>query len=185
MNEKQTEEESLARGCAKRDISAMERLYKEYAAMVFSVCRRYMDNNEDAQDAVHDIMLKVYDKIGGFKYSGPGSLGGWIRRISVNQMLDIIRSRRKSLKTALLENDDYPESPDEEHIDIPFEELYKIIQSLPAAKRTVFNLYCIEGVNHARIGKALGITENTSSSLLSKAKHELASKLNNYLKMKG
>ncbi|MBV6646887.1 MAG: RNA polymerase subunit sigma-70, partial [Cyclobacteriaceae bacterium] len=44
--------------------------------------------------------------------------------------------------------------------------------------RTVFNLYAIEGYNHAEIGKMLKISENTSKSQLSRARKLLQSTLN-------
>ena len=49
-------------------------------------------------------------------------------------------------------------------------EIFDLIVRLPVGYRTVFNLHVIEGMQHAEIGRALGITEGTSKSQLSKAK---------------
>jgi RNA polymerase sigma-70 factor (ECF subfamily) len=49
----------------------------------------------------------------------------------------------------------------------------------------VFNLFCIEGFSHYEISELLGISVNTSTSTLAKAKRLLAAMINNYLeKMK-
>ena len=57
------------------------------------------------------------------------------------------------------------------------EELMKIIESLPAGYRTVFNLFAIEGYNHAEIAEMLGISEGTSKSQLSRARVILQEKI--------
>ncbi|MFT4024331.1 MAG: sigma-70 region 4 domain-containing protein, partial [Flavihumibacter sp.] len=44
------------------------------------------------------------------------------------------------------------------------------IRQLPVGYRTVFNLFEIEGFAHAEIAAALGISEGTSKSQLSKAR---------------
>lgn len=57
------------------------------------------------------------------------------------------------------------------------EEIFKLIESLPAGYRTVFNLYEIEGYPHAEIAQMLGISAGTSKSQLSKAKNMLQRKV--------
>jgi RNA polymerase sigma-70 factor (ECF subfamily) len=49
-------------------------------------------------------------------------------------------------------------------------ELMKMVQSLSAGYRTVFNLYAIEGFTHKEIGEMLGISEGTSKSQMSRAR---------------
>jgi RNA polymerase sigma factor (sigma-70 family) len=57
------------------------------------------------------------------------------------------------------------------------DDLMKLIQSLPAGYRTVFNLYAIEGYAHKEISVMLGINEGTSKSQLARARYLLQSKL--------
>ncbi|WP_367949226.1 RNA polymerase sigma factor [Hymenobacter sp. BRD128] len=57
------------------------------------------------------------------------------------------------------------------------DELLALLQSLPTGYRTVFNLYAIEGYSHPEIAEALGITEGTSKSQLSKARALLQRRL--------
>ena len=52
-------------------------------------------------------------------------------------------------------------------------ELLKLIQKLPMATQTVFNLYVIEGYNHREIGDILGISDGTSKWHLSEARRLL------------
>jgi RNA polymerase sigma-70 factor (ECF subfamily) len=49
----------------------------------------------------------------------------------------------------------------------------KLIQKLPEAYRTVFNLSAIDGYTHEEIGEMLGINPGTSKSNLHKARQKL------------
>jgi RNA polymerase sigma-70 factor (ECF subfamily) len=48
--------------------------------------------------------------------------------------------------------------------------ILNLIAKLPAGYRTVFNLYAIEGFDHAEIGEMLGISESTSRSQFARAR---------------
>jgi RNA polymerase sigma-70 factor (ECF subfamily) len=54
----------------------------------------------------------------------------------------------------------------------------ELICELPAGYRTVFNLYVFEQYGHREIAEALGCSENTSKSQLSKARALLRKKMN-------
>ena len=103
-------------------------------------------------------------------------------------ILAIERIRKEGrLSFSQLNDDIYAaEDPDIDSVkEIPLDELLKMISSLPESKRMVFNLFCIEGFSHYEISELLGISVNTSTSTLAKAKRLLAAMINNYLeKMK-
>src|SRR5947199_141363 len=52
-------------------------------------------------------------------------------------------------------------------------ELLQMVQELPPGYRMVFNLYVFEGLKHREIANLLGISEGTSKSNLSDARHLL------------
>ena len=56
-----------------------------------------------------------------------------------------------------------------------FDEMLLVINQLPAAYRTVFNMYVIDGYKHFEIAKKLDISVGTSKSNLSRAKEKLRS----------
>ena len=61
---------------------------------------------------------------------------------------------------------------------IEFRELVKIIQSLPAMTRTVFNLFVFDGYNHKEISEQLSISEGTSHWHVHQARNILQKKIN-------
>lgn len=61
--------------------------------------------------------------------------------------------------------------------DIGYKELMKLVASLPAGYRTVFNMNVIEGYSHDEIAKALNISAVTSRSQLVRARTMLQNKI--------
>ena len=177
------DELELANACSAGDRNAEDELYRRYAARVYSLCRRYVGDSEDAKDLMQEAMVKSLDKIRFFKYSGKGSLYGWIGRIAINHSLNYInRQRRRMLSLDMMVRDDIPEPNEEDMMRISEETLIILISKLPDMRRAVFNLSCIDGYSHKEIGEMLGISEKGSSSMLAKAKKQLKEEIWNYLR---
>ncbi|MBR5174553.1 MAG: sigma-70 family RNA polymerase sigma factor [Bacteroidales bacterium] len=167
----------------KNKTEGLRLIYTEYADRLFSVCYRYVMDKQEAYDITHETMLKVYDRLPSFKYNGEGSLFRYIARVAINMILDkkkITRRHRGQINEEVWS--DIPEPSVENDLEIPEEALLKMIERLTPVKRSVFNMYCIDGYSHKEIGSLLGISENGSSSILSKAKKELSSMLTEYIK---
>ena len=168
-------EEDLLEGCRKGKASAQRGLYERLAPEMLGVCFRYIKDREEAEHVMIGGIVKVFDKLDQFK--GDGSFEGWVRRIVVNDCLMYIRKNRNmSLQSDIEEVHDDPNlKVIEEQLDA--QDLIKLIEELPVGYRTVFNLYAIEGYNHAEIAKQLEISENTSKSQLSRARKWLQNRL--------
>ena len=174
INKSLTEEE-LLEGCRKGKASAQRGLYDRLAPKMLGVCFRYIKDREEAEHVMIGGLVKVFDKLDQFK--GDGSFEGWVRRIVVNDCLMYIRINRNMTLQSDIEdvNDDPNLKVMEEQLDA--KDLIKLIEELPVGYRTVFNLYAIEGYNHAEIAKQLEISENTSKSQLSRARKWLQNRL--------
>lgn len=175
------EDLELARLCARGDDKARKEMYTRYAGSLYAICIRYVGDRELARDLMHDSMIRIYDTIG--KYRPTGSLKSWMSRVTVNLVIDHMRKERKFLIVPLEgEQEKIPEPSAEEMRTVPKEELIRMISALPEAKRVIFNLFCVEGYSHKDISKMLGIKEKTSSSLLFKAREQLAGNIKDYLR---
>jgi len=169
--QKSLTEETLIKGCRKGDGRAQKHMFERYAPRMLTVCRRYITDNDQAEDVMLVAWVKVFERMQQFK--GEGSFEGWLRRIMVNESLTWLRKNKQMyLHTDLDEADRSPDlSVLENHLEA--EDIMKMVQQLPAGYRTVFNLYAIEGYSHKEIAKTLDITENTSKSQLSRARTHL------------
>ncbi len=174
INKSSTEEE-LLEGCRKGKPVAQRKLYDRLAPKMLGVCIRYIKDKEEAEHVLIGSIVKVFDKLDQFK--GDGSFEGWVRRIIVNDCLMYIRKNRNmSLQSDIEEVHDDPNLKVMED-QLNEQDLLKLIDELPVGYRTVFNLYAIEGYNHAEIAKQLDISENTSKSQLSRARKWLQNRL--------
>ena len=187
MRENAFSEQHLASKCAVGDREAQGELYERYAARLYAVCCRYIGNKEEAQDLMHDSMIKAMESIQVFRYSGEGSLYAWLRRLTVNTAIDRLRQLSR-LRIVPLDQEvgpDFPE-PDESEVDnIPASVMLQMVASLPEVRRTVFNMYCIDGFSHKEIAQAIKITEKGSASILAKSRAQLKNAINDYMKRTG
>ena len=176
------DEQALAICCSKKDRMAEEELYRRYAARVFTLCRRYTDNPDDAKDLMQEALIQALDKIATYRYNGKGSLYGWISRIAINRALNQIRRKRWKTVSLDLREDSIPDPTEEEMALIPQEKLLEWIARLPDVRKAVFNLYCIDGYSHKEIAEMLKISEKGSAGMLAKARKQLKEEINRYLK---
>ncbi|MDD4638902.1 MAG: sigma-70 family RNA polymerase sigma factor, partial [Bacteroidales bacterium] len=118
----------------------------------------------------------VFEKIG--SYNGSGSFEGWMRRIFVNTALMALRKGdilKYSEELVTAEREITGEQSVLENINS--RELLRLISSMPAGFRAVFNMYAIEGYSHQEIAKQMKISEGSSRSQLSRARAWLQERL--------
>jgi RNA polymerase sigma-70 factor (ECF subfamily) len=154
----------------KEDRVTQEWLYKNYSAIFLSLCRRYLRNLEEAEDAMIQGFYKIMTNID--QYNNQGSFEGWMRRIVVNESLMILRKRNNfhlTIDLNLVEKE-YDWNVIEQ---MAYNEILNLLSQLPEGYRTVFNLYVIEGYKHREIAEILGISINTSKSQLIQARKKL------------
>jgi len=162
-------DKELVDGCLREQRKFQELLFRRFSPKMMSVCLRYCQNQEDAEDALMETFVKVFDHIADFGHRG--SLEGWIRRIAVNTSLNKIRARRL---TTSIEPDMHETEISDDVLDLlETRELMRLIQKLPDGYRMVFNLYAVEGYAHQEIAAMLQIEEVTSRSQLAKARRAL------------
>ncbi|MBR5019798.1 MAG: sigma-70 family RNA polymerase sigma factor [Bacteroidales bacterium] len=170
-----TETELIA-GCIRGERRAQQLLYERYASVMYPVCVRYV-GREDAKDILQDGFLTIFDKID--TYKGEGSFEGWMRKIFVNACLMHIRKA-----DALRFSEDIAESPELGGVlehgvleQLETREILDLIAQMPPGLRSAFNLFVMEGYTHAEVAEALGMTEQSSRSQVSRARSLLQRKI--------
>jgi len=167
----------LIEECKQRSNSAFEKCYNKYAQKMKGVAYRYLGDHAKAEDVLHDSFVKVYEKINTLKDNT--LFEGWLRRIVVNQALDLLKSEKKlkEIEHAGQLNQDDESSNSEGYGTISSKQLSDALASLPMGYKTIFNLHVVDGFQHKEIAERLGISEGTSKSQLAKAKLFLKKKL--------
>lgn len=169
--------------------SALEEFYDAYAPVLLGVAMRYLPSREDAEDVMHESLLKILHGLDRFDPRFSGSFEVWMRRITANASLNHLRviHRHRPVsgwnKTDI--TDDEQDFDDREEVPGPMdpEVVIRMIGDLPDGYRTVLNLYVFEQYTHKDIARELGIAENTSKSQLSKARALLRKKVLAYMNL--
>jgi len=168
---------NIIAGCIRQERKMQSKLYELYYAYGMSICIRYVNHENEAISILNDSFMKVFKEIR--KYETDKPFKPWLRRILINTALNEIKKNQKFTNHIELEAANFP--PLDNHIlsSIQYQELITLIQTLPPAYRTVFNLYVIDGFKHKEISNQLGINEGTSKSNLKRARIKLIEKINN------
>lgn len=161
-------ESDLIAGSIAGDRRLQKELYHRYASKMFGVCLRYTGKQDEAEDVLQEGFIKVFKKIESFR--SEGSFEGWIRRIFVNTAIEHFR-RKNYLQPITEKEESTIEGKYVSVLDnLAEKDIVKLVQDLSPGYRTVFNMYVVEGYTHKQIADALGISEGTSKSQLSRAK---------------
>lgn len=169
--------DELIQGCKQKNARAQGELYKRYSGVLFSICLRYSPNKTEAEDNLQDAFITIFNKAAQFK--DKGSFEGWIKRITVNTVL---QKYRKQKVFDIKDEGQLEDTIDDEVIDegLPLDYLLQIIQELPDQYRLVFTMYVMDGYTHKEIGELLVISDGTSKSNLARARGILKTKIETY-----
>jgi len=166
----------LINKCRENNEKAQFEIYKLYFKQMYNTSLRILNNTTEAEDVMQDSFLDAFRKINDF--TGEGNFGGWLRRIVVNNSIDIVKKRKEtiSFEENLVEMaDDFDDRY--ENVDYKVEEIKKAVQKLSDDHRLIISLFLFEGYDHDEISQILNISNNASRTRFSRAKAKLISVL--------
>lgn len=178
------------------DVSAFEKLVRQYDRQVFRIANHITQNREDAEDVVQDAFLKAYQKLDQFQ--GNSKFYTWLVRIAVNESLMRLRKRRTGKMVSIDEDVQTDEgsmprdladwSPNPEALygqSEMAEILRKTVQGLPPGFRVVFVLRDVEGLSTEETAETLGLSVPAVKSRLLRARLQLRERLAKYFRKNG
>lgn len=186
------DDKKIVQGCKKGKRKAQAALYDKYASSMRAICIRYLGVRPEAEDILHDALIKALSKISQFNQKG--SLEGWLKRIAMTTSIDYLNKSKKLLfdtQTASVDIENIGENESEEETNFYVElsnqkidktKVLEVIKSLPDGYRAILNMYVIDGLKHKEISERLDISVNTSKSQLSRARKMMKDKINELLK---
>lgn len=166
----------LIENCKNNNTQAQSELYKLFSGKLFSISLKYSRNYVEAEDNLQDAFLTIFKKIEQYKHKG--SFEGWLKRITINTVLQ----RYRNEKVFDIINEEITEDVelDIDEDDVSIDYLLKIIQELPDRYRLVFNLYVLDDYSHKDIAEMLKINVGTSKSNLARARQILKKTIEDY-----
>ena len=152
-------------------------LLERYGDRIYNLARRMSACDADAEDVLQSTLVKVMRRAGSFR--GDCAPMGWIRRIAVNEALEIHRARKRRRPVSL---DDLPAQLEGRSGPSPLDPLEKrdidaivqaAIEELPSAFRAAVVLHDIEGITYEKSAELLDVTVACFKTRLHRARLRL------------
>jgi RNA polymerase sigma factor (sigma-70 family) len=147
-------------------VPTWEEIARDHGRFLYTVAFRLTGNHDDAQDLVQEVLLRVRRGLATYQ---PGSLEGWLSRITTNAFLDEVRRRKRrplEVVPALPERTlGVDPDPDEtiSRTRLP-EDVQAALAALPDDFRAAVVLCDVVGLDYAEIALALDIPPGTVRS---------------------
>ena len=147
-------------------IPTWEDVARDHGRFLYTVAYRLTGNSDDAQDLVQEVLLKVRR---GLETYRPGSMEGWLSRITTNTFLDEARRRRRR-PLDLLPADPDRVLPSEPAADVALaaealpDDVQDALRQLPEEYRAAVVLCDVVGLSYQEIGDSLDVPVGTVRS---------------------
>lgn len=170
------------------EISAFEDLVRRYERVVYSLTRRMLQNEQDAEDVTQQAFLSALEHLDNFREEA--SFKTWLLRIATHAALKIIRKRKGldtvSLEEATEDSNELDSIPHPEYIAdwrqspeqlVERNETHRLLDEalaqLDEKHRLVFLLRDVEGLSTKETSDAIGLTESNVKLRLLRARLQL------------
>src|SRR4051794_10065406 len=130
-------------------------------------------DDTDAEDLVHDALVRAYERRHTFHPSG--NLRAWLFSVLHNSFVD--GQRRKALHAARVRDaaDAADTAPPDQETSVRLQQIRRAFLDLPEDQRAALHLVAIEGLSYQEAAGSLGIPLGTLMSRLGRARSALRS----------
>ena len=166
---------AIERAEQEEGVPSWDEIVKNHSAKVFRLAYRLTGNRYDAEDLTQETFVRVFRSLHNFT---PGTIDGWLHRITTNLFLDMVRHRSTIRMEALPEDYDRVEgtSPNpEQHYEMNNLDpaLEKALDQLPPDFRVAVVLCDVLGMSYGEIATTLGVKMGTVRSRIHRSRAQL------------
>ncbi len=168
-------DESLAGAYhASGDLKLLGQLYARYMDLVFGVCMKYLENSEEARDAVMQVFEQLVVKL---RQHEVVHFKSWLYTLAKNHCLMQLRSRKKGKTVAL--PDTLMQSEETAHLNGRQQReknllvLEKCIDGLQDEQKQAVSLFYLREKSYHEIAAETGIEWNRVRSLIQNGRRNL------------
>lgn len=160
-------------------VPTWEEVARDHGRFIYTVAFRLTGKHDDAQDLTQEVLLRVRRGLATYR---PGTIEGWLSRITTNAFLDQVRRAKRRQESTLPDEPDLvlPSAPSAE---ADFDRLglgadvQTALLSLPAEYRAAVVLSDIVGLSYQEVADALEVPVGTVRSRIHRARSRLRSRL--------
>lgn len=172
--------ENLADAAADWVMPSWEEVVQNHSAKVFRLAYRLTGNKYDAEDLTQEVFVRVFRSLANFT---PGTLDGWLHRITTNLFLDQARRKSRIRFDALAEDAESRLPGREPGPERSFEfnnldlDIQQALDALPPDFRAAVVLCDLEGLSYDEVADALGVKLGTVRSRIHRGRTMLRESL--------
>jgi RNA polymerase sigma-70 factor (ECF subfamily) len=151
-----------------KDRPAFDLLYKATSAKLFGVCLRVLNNRADAEEALQDVYIKIWNRADRFAASELSPMS-WLIAIARNQAIDRIRQQRKGtvgLDEAAEVSDPAPNPETLTLAAGDARQIHKCLDELEADRAEAVRSVYIRGESYAELAERYTVPLNTMRTWL-------------------
>jgi RNA polymerase sigma-70 factor (ECF subfamily) len=167
------------------DLGAFELLMRQHERLVLATALRLTGNMADAQDISQEVFLRLYKNLS--KVQAANALPAWLYRVTVNACHDL-RRRRPASEPESCASDLVAGGMDPQTSLTQAERrrvLEMSLRILPEKERAALVLRDLEGLSTEEVARALGSSEATVRSQVSKARAKVHDFVERYFSPRG
>lgn len=169
------DENALLEGIAKGDTQAFTVVYNFYQPRIYSFCLPILHSELLAEEVVQETLLKVWQM--GVKVRAINSLDGYLKTISRNLAIDLLRKQQLERRIQNESQVDWTEEHNDTEEAIVLNEIRRILEKgiaeLPPQQKLVYQYISQEGLLTEEVASKMNITKSTTQTHLKLAKRHL------------
>lgn len=145
-----------------------ERLYLKYRDLMFYIANKILQNQQDAEDAVHAAFLSIAENVEKVSTPDCPKTKGYIVTITENKAIDLYRKKKRHPKALLLE--------ETAGLEVSYEGSHAIahcLARLSSRDRDILMLRYRYGYTAREIAKMLNLSEANANKRIQRAKERL------------
>lgn len=161
---------------ALKDRAAFSLLYKNASAKLFAVCLRILRDRSEAEEALQDVFIKIWQRAGRFAIDGRPegrpegrNASGWLTAIARNHSIDLLRAR-KPIADQIDEAYDLADpSPDPESDAVMAGEgrrIERCMEQLESDRAVAVKRAYVEGLSYQELAEQFKVPLNTMRTWL-------------------
>lgn len=152
----------LVQAVSRGDAEALGVVWDRYSTLVRSVLRGSLGFDAAVEDLLQEVFIVFLKGADGLR--DPSALRAYL--VSVAVRLSLVELRRRRVRrwvtlSATGEIPDIPIAPEDTDGAAALRALYRLLEPMPARRRTAFVLRHVEGMDVADVARALEVSEST------------------------
>lgn len=155
--------DSILKRIADGDRNAVQECLNKYGGLVWSIARKLLRDQDDAEDAVQEVFVDVWKNAARFDET-QASETTFIAMIARRRVIDKIRHSARRISADSLDDvllEPFTRSDKAMQISVEAEEAAKAMRTLRPEQQQVLRLSIVQGMSHQEIADATGMPLGT------------------------